>query len=115
MNVKNKILDILNNSEFICDILNDEAEETLHFEQPVDQGDLEDSDFDIDDTFTDEESKKEEVPSIPFETRQAVVECWRSREKMNHRTLQAIQRRFRFVKSLPQLYAGLEISGGPLV
>ena len=52
VNVKNKIIDILNNPEFICDILNDEAEETLDFEQPVDQCDLEDSDFDIDDTVT---------------------------------------------------------------
>ena len=48
----------MNNPKFICDILNDEAKETLDFDQPVDQGDLEDSDFDIDDTFTDEELKK---------------------------------------------------------
>ena len=52
----------MNNPEFICDILNDEAGETLDFEQPVDQGDLEDSDFDIDDTFTDEELKKRGSP-----------------------------------------------------
>ena len=104
VNVKNKIIDILNNPEFMWDTLNDEAEEMLDFEQPVDQGDLKDSDFDMDDTFTDEELIKMEVRSIPFEIRQAVVEYWRRSEKMKHRTLQAVQRRFRFVKSLSQMY-----------
>ena len=100
VNVKNKIIDILNNPEFNCAILNNEAEEMLDFKQPVDQRDLEDSDFDIDDTLTVEELKKEEVPSIPFGTRLAVVEHWHSSEKMKHSTLRPVQRHFRFVKSL---------------
>ena len=89
MNVKNKI-DILNNPEFICNRLNDHVEEKLHFEQPVDQGDLEDSDFDIHDTVTDVELKKEEFLSVPFETRQAVFEYCHSSEKMKHHTLQTV-------------------------
>ena len=65
--------------------LNDEAENMLDFELPVDESDLEDSDFDIDEnyeTFADKELEKEEVWIIAFETKQAVVEYCRSRKKI---------------------------------
>ena len=58
VNLKNKIIDILNQPESICYTFNDEAEVTLDFELPVDEYDLEDSDFGIDEkseAFADKE------------------------------------------------------------
>ena len=56
---------------------NDEAEDTLDFELPVDKCNLEDSDFGLDENneiFANKEIEKENVPSIPFKTKQTVVE-----------------------------------------
>ena len=53
-------------------MFNDEEENTLDFELPVDECDLEDSDFGIEENnkvFADKEVEKEGVPSIPFETK----------------------------------------------
>ena len=58
-------------------MFNDEAENTLNFELPVDESDLEDSNFGIDEnyeTFDDKELEKEEIPIIALETKQAVVD-----------------------------------------
>ena len=58
-------------------MFNDEAEDTLYFELTVDEWDLGDSDFRLDEnneTFADMELEEEVVLSFPFETKQAVVE-----------------------------------------
>ena len=71
VNVKNKIINILNQSESICECLI-KKREILDFELPVDECDLEDSDFDADEnneTFGDKESEKGEVRNIPFQTK----------------------------------------------
>ena len=77
VNVKNKILYILTQPESICDMFNEEAEDMLDFELPVDECNLENSDFwmhENKEMFADKELEKEEVKCITFETKQAVAE-----------------------------------------
>ena len=56
VDVKNKITGILNKPDSICDMFKDEAQGTLDFELPVDEYDLENSVFginEINETFAD--------------------------------------------------------------
>ena len=78
----------------------------IDFELKVGECDLEDSDFRIDadnEMLADKEWKKEQVQSIPFETKQAVVEHWLSSKKMKQGMLQHVQRRYWFAKSMLQM------------
>ena len=66
-NVKNEITDILNQPESICNMFNDEEKDTLDFELPVDERDLEDSDFGIDEnneTFAHKKIRERRKPRI---------------------------------------------------
>ena len=65
----------MNQPESISDLFADEVKKRLNFKLPVDECDLEDSDFDIEEnneTFADKKLEKKKFIIIPFETKQAV-------------------------------------------